>query len=40
MEGEDKVTFQAEFLTPPPEDGVMFEKVAIQMINDIMKEMV
>ena len=39
MEGEDKITFQAEFLSPPPEDGVMFEKVAVQMISDILKDM-
>ena len=39
MDGENKITFQAEFLTPPPEDGIMFEKVAVQMITDIMKDM-
>ena len=39
MDGDDRITFQAEFLTPPPEDGAMFEKTAVQMIQDIFKEM-
>lgn len=39
LDGDEKISFQAEFLSPPPEDGAMFEKVAVQMITDIMKDM-
>ena len=39
METEDQLSFTSEFLTPPPSDGVLFEKVATEIIKDIIRGM-
>ena len=36
---DDKGTFQAEFLSPPPDDGTLFEKVSTEIIKDILRGM-